>query len=66
MEKYKQGVRFHWHTLLIRPAGAFIHRYVVKRGYRDGWQGLFMASLWLTYVVVTYLKLWKLQRGRAI
>jgi hypothetical protein len=61
MEKHKQGVRFHWHSLLIRPAGAFADRYLVKRGYRDGWQGLFMASLWLVYVVMTYLKLRKLQ-----
>lgn len=65
LQKHKQGVKFHWHTVLIRPPGAFIHRYVVRQGYRDGWQGLFMASLWGTYVAITYLKLRKLQRSAA-
>lgn len=61
-EKHRQGVRFHWHSLVIRPPGAFVQRYLVKGGYRDGWQGLFMATLWFLYVIITYLKLRKLQR----
>lgn len=65
MEKHKRGVKFRWHSLIVRPPGAFLQRYIVDEGYRDGWQGLFMASLWLTYVVITYLKLRKLERASA-
>jgi len=62
-EKYNRGIRFHWHQPLVRPAGAFVHRYVVQSGFRDGWQGLLMAAIWGCYVLITYLKLRTLQRS---
>jgi len=63
MEKYHRGVTFHWHQLLVRPLGAFVYRYVLKQGFRDGWQGLVMATVWTCYVFITYGKLRLLQRG---
>lgn len=66
MERYKRGVRFRWDRLLIRPVGAFVYRYVVQQGFRDGWQGLFMAGVWGCYVFNTYLKIRRLERGESV
>jgi hypothetical protein len=63
-EKRKRGVRFHWYQLLVRPPGCFIRRYILDRGFRDGWQGLFMAGIWSCYVFITYAKLRRLERAR--
>ncbi|MDQ2744525.1 MAG: glycosyltransferase family 2 protein [Chloroflexota bacterium] len=63
MEKQKQGMRFRWRYLVIRPAGCFVYRYILRRGFRDGWQGLVMAVVWTCYVFITYLKLRVLERS---
>lgn len=63
LEKHKQGVRFRWDQLAVRPAGAFVYRYALKQGFRDGWQGFLMAVIWTCYVFITYLKLRRLQQG---
>lgn len=60
-QKHRDGVRFHWHQLIVRPLGAFVTRYLLRAGYRDGWQGLLMACVWAMYVFITY---WKLGRLR--
>lgn len=62
-EKYKMGVRFHWRQIVVRPVGSFVYRYIVRRGYRDSWQGLLMAGVWSCYVFITYLKLRALQKA---
>jgi glycosyltransferase involved in cell wall biosynthesis len=64
-EKSKRGVRFHWHQLLLRPFGSFADRYVRRQGYRDGWQGFFMACVWFCYVFITYLKLRAIEKARS-
>lgn len=65
-ERYSRGIRFRWHQLIVRPPGAFLYRYVVRQGYRDGWQGFFMAAVWAAYVFVTYLKVRRLERGERV
>lgn len=66
IERYKRGVRFAWYQLLVRPAGAFVYRYLVRQGFRDGWQGLLMAGIWSCYVFITYLKIRRLQHGQTL
>jgi (heptosyl)LPS beta-1,4-glucosyltransferase len=65
MERYGRGTRFAWHQLLLRPGGVFLYRYVWRRGFLDGWQGLLMALVWACYVFITYVKLRELERARA-
>lgn len=65
MQRHSEGVRFHWHQLVVRPPAAFCYRYVMLQGFRDGWQGLLMATVWGAYVFNTYLKLRALERGAA-
>ncbi len=38
-ELRKNGKKFRWHHLLLRPCGAFLHRYVWLQGFRDGCAG---------------------------
>lgn len=65
MERHRRGVRFRWRQLVLRPPGAFAYRYLLKQGFRDGWQGLLMAVVWACYVFITYLKLRGLERHEA-
>jgi glycosyltransferase involved in cell wall biosynthesis len=60
-ELRKKGVRFRWHQLLFRPVGAFLHRYLWKQGFRDGWRGLVICAYWSMYVFLTRAKLWEME-----
>ncbi len=64
-QKRADGVRFGLHQLLLRPGGAFLSRYIVRSGYRDGWQGLLMAAVWACYVFISYWNLKELE-GAAV
>lgn len=63
LERHKNGVRFGWHKLIIRPTGAFLMRYMIRQGFRDSWQGLLMACVWAAYVFLTFLKLRELEKA---
>src|SRR5207248_2983357 len=43
-ELKKNGQRFRWHHLLVRPLGAFLYRYLWLQGFRDGWRGLILCA----------------------
>jgi len=64
-QKNADGVRFHPHSLVVRPLGAFVVRYVFMRGFLDGTAGLFWALTISAYVFLTYAHLWRLQSGAA-
>jgi glycosyltransferase involved in cell wall biosynthesis len=64
LERHKRGKRFHWYHLAVRPPAAFTYRFVVKQGWRDGWPGLFMATVWSCYVLITYLKMRALEHEK--
>ncbi len=61
-EKRDQGIAFRSTQLVTRPLGAFAVRYVLRQGFRDGWQGLLMATVWSIYVFRSYRKLRELER----
>ena len=60
-ELKKNGVRFRWHQMLLRPPAAFLYRYIWLQGFRDGWRGLILAVYWSVYVFFTRAKLWELE-----
>lgn len=49
-----------WVRLPVRPLLRFLLFYVVRRGFRDGWQGLTYAILMGYYEYLIGLKLWEL------
>jgi glycosyltransferase involved in cell wall biosynthesis len=60
-ELRKNGQRFRWHHLLVRPIGVFLYRYVWLQGFRDGWRGLILCGYWSVYVFFTRAKLWEME-----
>jgi len=57
---FKQGRRFSWWRVITRPPGAFFYYYLVKRGYRHGFRGFFLAAHAAIYSFYTYAKLWEI------
>lgn len=58
-ELVKQGRKFRWRNLLLRPAAAFTVLYLFKGGWRAGVRGLFIAFHTAAYVFFTHAKLWE-------
>jgi glycosyltransferase involved in cell wall biosynthesis len=61
-EHQNRGRRFSWFALLLRPPAEFFKKYIMKRGYLDGTQGFFIASLSAVYVFLKCAKLWEAER----
>ncbi|WP_051463182.1 glycosyltransferase family 2 protein [Deferrisoma camini] len=61
-EHHRRGRRFSWGSLLLRPPLEFLKKYVLKRGFLDGPQGFYVASLSAFYVFLKLAKLWELER----
>lgn len=51
--------------LLLRPPAWFLYRYVRLQGFRDGIPGLFIALSSALVLLVTYFKLWEMQKCRS-
>jgi glycosyltransferase involved in cell wall biosynthesis len=61
--RYAQlGRRASLARLLWMPPARFVFHYVVKRGYRDGRQGLLLCMLLAWYAAVVEMKLWDRER----
>lgn len=62
LQMQRDGKRWQGGAMLLRPVTAFISRYLVKRGYRDGWPGLLYAMLAAHQVFAKHARLWELER----
>lgn len=60
-ELRKQGRRFHWYQLLLRPWLAFLYRYLWLQGFREGWRGFIVCAYLSIYSFLSYAKLWELE-----
>lgn len=49
-------------NLVYGPVREFVGRYIVRRGYRDGWRGLHVSLLMSAYRALTNLKIRELER----
>jgi len=63
-ELKKNGKRFRWHDLILRPFGVFLYRYLRLQGFREGWRGLIYCSYMSFYVFMIRAKLWELEEGK--
>ncbi len=61
-EHRARGRRFSWLALLGRPPLEFLKKYVLKKGYRDGAPGFYVATLSAFYVFLKFAKLWEAER----
>jgi glycosyltransferase involved in cell wall biosynthesis len=55
----KRRIPFRWYNLLLRPIAAFLYLYILKRGFENGFRGLFIAFYSATFVFFTHAKLWE-------
>jgi len=60
-ELRKQGIRFRWSRLVVRPWGVFFHRYVWLKGFLDGWRGFIVCGYFAIYDFLSQAKLWELE-----
>ena len=61
-EKYREGIRFHWVDILVRPYWRFFKAYILKRGFLCGRHGLLIALVSTFAVTVKYYKLWEIEQ----
>jgi glycosyltransferase involved in cell wall biosynthesis len=55
------GKRVRWCDVTLRPALTFLKTYLLRQGFRDGYQGLFIAVLTSYVNFAKYAKLWEFQ-----
>jgi glycosyltransferase involved in cell wall biosynthesis len=60
-ELRKQGIRFRWSRVVVRPWLVFLHRYFWLRGFLDGWRGFVLCSYLGIYAFLSQAKLWELE-----
>ena len=60
-ELRKQGIRFSWSRVVLRPWLIFIHRYFWLRGIFDGWRGFILCGYFGIYDFLSQAKLWELE-----
>ncbi len=60
MELYEKGVKPNLYHFLVKPAFRFFNHYILKRGFLDGYQGLFISFIYGYSVFIRYVKLWLL------
>ena len=67
-EEYDKGKRITASNFvlnfLIRPLYLFFRKYVIMRGYKDGFRGFFISFSSALTIFVMYSKLWELQELR--
>ena len=58
-EYWKQGRRFRWRDITLRPLYMFLRSYVVKKGFRDGVRGFLISANIAYYNFMIFMKLWE-------
>lgn len=54
--------RFSLYRMFAQSGKEFISRYVVCRGYKDGYRGFFLSLMMAFYRALSHIKLWELAR----
>ncbi len=63
-EMARHGRRWHWTDALFRPVARFLRFYICKKGFLEGFPGLFVAITAAYYVFLKYAKLRELELRR--
>jgi len=58
----KNGQKFNWFDLIVKPSNEFLGRYFQGEGYKDSLHGLVLAGLQAFSEFVVYLKVWQKTR----
>lgn len=55
----KDGYKFSWKDVIIKPSNEFLSRYFFGEGYKDGLHGLSLSLLQAFSELAVYLKIWQ-------
>lgn len=56
------GKKFSYLRLVVKPVVKFLECYLLKQGFRDGWQGLIISGNAAHSIFMRNAKLWEIQR----
>ena len=62
--RLEQGRRAGILELTVHPLAAFVKKYLLHQGFRDGMPGFLIAAIQAHYTFLKYAKLWELQQKR--
>lgn len=51
--------------ILLRPTLTFLKMYILKLGFLEGSAGVMLSTLYASYTLAKYAKLWEMKKGRA-
>ncbi len=60
----KAGKKTNWLKILASPTWSFLHAYILRAGFLNGYHGLMIAYHQARYHFLKYAKLYKLQRSK--
>jgi glycosyltransferase involved in cell wall biosynthesis len=63
---FAAGKRACWYDVTLRPVLTFFKKYLLCRGFQDGYAGLFIAVLTSYSNFAKYAKLWELQQAHRV
>ena len=58
----KEGYKFSWRDIIIKPSKEFLSRYFFGEGYKDGLHGLALSLLQAFSELTVYLKIWQKEK----
>ncbi len=61
-ELHKNGTRFRFYQLIVKPPATFFRMFILQQGCRDGFHGFVLAVLYSFYTFLKYLKLWEIEK----
>ncbi len=63
-DSFEKGKKVSLSDITVRPFASFIKHYIIKQGYRDGIEGLFISAFSALSVMVKYAKLRELYKNK--
>jgi (heptosyl)LPS beta-1,4-glucosyltransferase len=60
--KFDAHYKFNWTDFISKPSNEFLSRYFAGEGYKDGLHGLALSFLQSFSELITYLKIWQLEK----
>lgn len=61
---HANGRRAKWHHVTIRPATAFLQRYIIRLGFLDGVQGFVISVMGALSTFFKYMRLYEIQNDK--
>lgn len=65
-EMFSSGRAAGFTDILLRPPFTFLKMYILKLGFLEGSAGVMLSTLYASYTLAKYAKLWEMKKGKAL